>query len=215
MFSGIVRGVGRLSRSVDVAADRQLTIDYAGVALGRLEPGASVAVNGVCLTATACHPDSFDADVSAATLAVTALGGLAAGSPVNLEPSLCLGDAMDGHWVTGHVDGVGRVVANRQAGRSTVLSVELPEELRRYVARKGSIAVDGVSLTVNAVAGARFEVNIIPHTFAQTLISTYRPGTAVNIEVDIIARYIERLVEGERGALGLDTLEAYGYLSDN
>jgi riboflavin synthase len=215
MFSGIVRGVGRVSRSVDVAGDRQLTIDHAGIALGPLEPGASVAVNGVCLTATACRPDGFDADVSAATLAVTTLGGFAAGSLVNLEPALRLGDSMDGHWVTGHVDGTGRIAGLRQAGQSTVLSIELPAELRRYVARKGSIAVDGVSLTVNAAAGSRFEVNVIPHTFMKTLISTYRRDTAVNIEVDIVARYIERLVQGERNTLGLETLEAYGYLSEN
>lgn len=215
MFSGIVRGVGRIGRAIDAGADRKLTIDRTGVGLGRLEPGRSVAVNGVCLTVTACDAERFDADVSAATLAVTTLGGLAEGSPVNLEPSLALGDSMDGHWVTGHVDCAGRVVGLRQSGQSTVLTIELPRELGRYVATKGSIAVDGVSLTVNAVTGARFEVNVIPHTFAQTLISTYRRGTAVNIEVDVVARYLEKLVQGNRGKLGLDTLEAYGYIGDN
>ena len=124
---------------------------------------------------------------------MTTLGALEVGSPVNLEPSLRVGDPMDGHYVTGHIDGVGRVVEIGPAARSTFLAIELPGTLSRYVARKGSIAVDGVSLTVNAVSGRTFEVNIVPHTREATVISGYAPDTPVNIEVDIVARYVERL----------------------
>src|SRR5690606_7050945 len=163
---------------------------------GALEIGASIAVNGACLTAIELGADRFAADVSAATLAVTTLGRLEAGARVNLEPSLKLGDPLDGHLVLGHVDGVGRVTAVRSDGRSRVIEIEVPPGLERYVARKGSIAVDGVSLTVNAVDGRRFEVNVVPHTAAVTIIGEYAPGTAVNIEADLLARYVARLQEG-------------------
>lgn len=197
MFSGIVKCVGRVLERTDMGADARLAIAYETGELGALAPGSSIAVNGACLTATACGPGRFEADVSKATLAVTTLGALAVGSPVNLEPSLKVGDPMDGHYVTGHIDGVGRVVEIGPAARSTFLAIELPEALRRYVARKGSIAVDGVSLTVNAVSGRRFEVNIVPHTREATVISGYAPDTPVNIEVDIVARYVERLAGRE------------------
>ncbi|HEY8518672.1 MAG TPA: riboflavin synthase [Gammaproteobacteria bacterium] len=195
MFSGIVKGVGKVLEAHAAGSDRRLVIGTAGVPLGPLEPGASVAVNGVCLTATECAPDRFAADVSAATAAVTTLGALGAGAAVNLEPSLRVGDPLDGHLVLGHVDGVGRVAAVRRAGASLALEIELPPGLEPFVAVKGSIAVDGVSLTVNAVDGRRFAVNVIPHTAAVTVIGTYTHGTAVNIEVDLIARYLARLRE--------------------
>ena len=193
VFSGIVKGVGRIVEENRVGSDRRIVVAFAPGLLDRFELGASVAVNGACLTATECAADRFAADVSAETLAVTTLGTLAVGARVNLESPLKLGETLDGHLVTGHIDGVGRVVALTPDGRSTRLSVELPAELARYVARKGSVAVDGVSLTVNAVAGNRFEVNIIPHTQAVTIIGEYGVGRAVNIEVDLIARYVERL----------------------
>ena len=196
MFSGIVKGVGLVVERTDFGADRRLVIGTAGVSLGALEIGASIAVNGACLTAIELGADRFAADVSAATLAVTTLGRLEAGARVNLEPSLKLGDPLDGHLVLGHVDGVGRVTAVRSDGRSRVIEIEVPEGLERYVARKGSIAVDGVSLTVNAVDGRRFEVNVVPHTAAVTIIGEYAPGTAVNIEADLLARYVARLQEG-------------------
>lgn len=196
MFSGIVKGVGLVVERTDFGADRRLVIGTAGVSLGALEIGASIAVNGACLTAIELGADRFAADVSAATLAVTTLGQLEAGARVNLEPSLKLGDPLDGHLVLGHVDGVGRVTAVRSDGRSRVIEIEVPEGLERYVARKGSIAVDGVSLTVNAVDGRRFEVNVVPHTAAVTIIGEYAPGTAVNIEADLLARYVARLQEG-------------------
>jgi riboflavin synthase len=216
VFSGLVRGVGRILERVDAGGDRRLTIGIAQVRMPRPEPGASVAVNGVCLTAVDCGVDRFETDVSAETLAVTTLGDLTAGTGVNLEPALKVGDPLDGHWVTGHVDGVGRIVTIEPAGGSLRLVVEAPAELGRYVARKGSIAVDGVSLTVNAVDDARFEVNVIPHTREMTVIGGYAPGHAVNIEVDIIARYLERLGR-DSGAVGLDRekLRRHGYASDD
>jgi riboflavin synthase len=170
----------------------------------------------VCLTAVAATAQAFTADVSAATLAVTTLGRLAAGARVNLEPPLRAGDPLDGHIVTGHVDGVGEVVALEPAGGSTRLVIEVPAALARYIAAKGSVAVDGVSLTVNAVQGAQFEVNIIPHTQIATVIGEYRRGTAVNIEVDMVARYLERLVQSETGTdIDLAFLRKHGYARDH
>lgn len=197
MFSGIVKGTGRILGETDLGADRRLEIEFDPARIAQPATGASIAVNGTCLTATRSGPDRFEADVSAETLAATTLGRLGAGRRVNLEPSLRLGDPMDGHWVSGHVDGVGHVVGLRDSGRSLTLEIELPAALGRYIARKGSVAVDGVSLTVNAVAGARFEVNVVPHTREVTVIADYRFGTQVNLEVDIVARYLERLM-GER-----------------
>ena len=193
MFSGIVRGVGRVLESADLGGDRRLTIDTGGGALPPLETGCSIAVNGVCLTAVECGEERFAADVSLETLSATTLGELSGGDPVNLESALRLNDTVDGHLVTGHVDGIGRVVAVEPAARSTGVRIALDGALTRYIARKGSVAVDGVSLTVNAVQAGAFEVNIIPHTIAVTVISEYRRGRAVNIEVDIVARYLERL----------------------
>ena len=212
MFSGIVKGVGHIADAVELGADRRWIVDAAGVPLGPIAIGGSVAVNGCCLTATSVTGSRFTVDLSAETLAVTTFGRLTAGARVNLETPLRLADPLDGHLVQGHVDGVGAVVKLESAGRSTLLGIELPEALARYVAQKGSIAIDGVSLTVNAVSGNRFEVNVIPHTQAVTLIGGYRLGDAVNIEVDMIARYLERLGrrEDERG-LGMELLKKHGY----
>lgn len=193
VFSGIVTGVGRIAELSDSGGDLRLAVDYAGVALEPPRIGASVAVNGVCLTATASAPDRFEADVSSETLSATNFAAYSVGSRVNLEGPLRLGDPLDGHLVTGHVDGVGRVSDVQDSARSRVLKIELPAALARYVARKGSVTVDGVSLTVNAVAERHFEVNIVPHTLDMTIIPDYRPGTTVNIEIDILARYVERL----------------------
>ena len=194
MFSGIVRGVGRVLEIADTGGDRRVVIDYSGVEMAGPETGASIAVNGVCLTAAAVAEDRFEADVSAETLAVTAFGDYSAGALVNLEPSLRVGDTVDGHLVSGHVDGVGRVAALTTTARSTTVTIELPPGLERFVAQKGSIAVDGVSLTVNRVEGAQFEVNVIPHTRERTILAGYRVGTRVNIEVDMLARYVERVL---------------------
>jgi riboflavin synthase len=215
VFSGIVRGVGRIAEQVDAGGDRRLVIDYAGVPMRPPAIGASVAVNGVCLTATSSTAERFAVDVSGETLAVTAFRDYGVGTRVNLEPALALGDPVDGHLVSGHVDGVGRVTALGRAARSVTLTIELPAELARYVARKGSIAVDGASLTVNAVAGNAFDVNIVPHTLGMTIIPEYRQGTAVNIEIDIVARYVERLITAAPDGKAIDRefLESHGYAS--
>jgi riboflavin synthase len=212
VFSGIVRGVGRIVGATGSGNDRRIVVGFEPGVLDRLPIGASIAVNGACLTAVESAADRFAADVSAETLAVTTLGELAVGARVNLEPPLKLGDTLDGHLVTGHVDGIGRVVTTSPEGRSVRLTVEVPAELARYVARKGSVAIDGVSLTVNGVAGNRFEVNVIPHTQAVTIIGEYAPGRAVNIEVDLIARYLERL-DGydDSRQMTLQFLKDHGY----
>jgi riboflavin synthase len=216
VFSGLVKGIGRIAARADHGEDRRFVVELGGSGLGPLAIGGSIAVNGACLTAVAVTPKSFSADVSAATLAVTTLGALDVGTRVNLEPPLKAGDPLDGHIVTGHVDGVGEVVAVEPAGRSTRLVVAVPAALSRYIAAKGSIAVDGVSLTVNAVEGAQFEVNIIPHTQSVTVIGEYARGTAVNIEVDMLARYLERLVRAEpQTGIDLATLRKHGYAREH
>ncbi len=212
MFSGIVQGVGSIVTQTMLGADQRLTIALGGAAIAPPAIGGSIAVNGACLTAIAVAEDRFSADVSVETLAVTTFGRLGPGARVNVELPVRAGDPLDGHLVTGHVDGVGHVLELRPAGRSLSLAIELPPALARYVAAKGSIAVDGVSLTVNAVRGTRFEVNVIPHTQHVTVIGEYRRGTAVNIEVDMIARYLERLFEpAERTGVALSFLETHGY----
>jgi len=194
MFSGLVKGSGRVAARTDRGGDARFVVELGTADAVALAVGGSIAVNGVCLTAIEVGPGRFAADVSGETLTVTTLGHLAAGARVNLEPPLKAGDPLDGHIVTGHVDGIGRVVAFEPAGRSRRLVVEVPPALARYLAQKGSVAVDGVSLTVNGVRGRQFEVNVIPHTLTVTTIGEYAPGTAVNIEVDMIARYVERLL---------------------
>ncbi|HEX5420219.1 MAG TPA: riboflavin synthase [Gammaproteobacteria bacterium] len=200
MFSGIVKGVGRILELRDLGGDRRAVISYAGVPLGRPAIGASIAVNGVCLTAVGVTDERFEADVSAETLAVTALGDYPPGANVNLEASLRLGDPLDGHLVSGHVDGVGRVIAIEPAARSAAIAIEAPAGLARFIAIKGSVAIDGVSLTVNRADGQRFEVNVVPHTREVTIIGGYRVGTAVNIEVDMLARYVERMLAALKAA---------------
>ncbi|NJD87306.1 MAG: riboflavin synthase [Betaproteobacteria bacterium] len=196
MFTGIVTAVGRIASARPHGDGLRLRIDAPGFGMDDVALGDSIALQGVCHTVVAKDAAGFDVDTSAATLAVTT--GLAEGREVNLEKSLTLADRLGGHLVSGHVDGVGTVTAFEDLGGSWRLEIEMPAELARYVARKGSIAVDGVSLTVNSVAGRRFEVNIIPHTRAVTTMRRLAAGAAVNLEVDMTARYLERLV-GERG----------------
>jgi riboflavin synthase len=192
MFSGIVAAVGRIASAAPQGDGLRLRIEAPGFGLDDVAIGDSIAIQGVCHTVVAKSADAFDVDTSRATLAVTT--GLEAGRPVNLEKSLRLSDRLGGHLVSGHVDGVGRVVARDDLGASIRVVFEAPGELARYIARKGSVAVDGVSLTVNAVAGARFEVNLIPHTQSVTTLGRLAPGTPVNLEVDMLARYAERLL---------------------
>ncbi len=191
MFAGIVGAVGRIASAEPHGDGLRLRIEAGGLGLDDVEVGDSIALAGICHTVVARGAVAFDVDTSRATLAVTA--GLAAGREVNLEKSLRLSDRIDGHLVSGHVDGVGTVTAFEDLGGSARLEIEAPADLARYIARKGSIAVDGVSLTVNAVSGARFEVNVIPHTRAVTTLGALAVGAPVNLEVDMIARYVERL----------------------
>ena len=217
MFTGIIKGVGRIVEQADVGGDRRLTIDVEDAGLPTLHEGDSVAVNGVCLTVVESGGQRFDADVSLATLTVTTFGELSVGARVNLEPALRLGEPLDGHLLTGHVDGIGHVTDIRRSGRSAVIQFKVPEDLAPYIARKGAVAIDGVSLTVNAAVQATFEVNIIPHTQEKTIMTRYDSGTAVNIEVDLIARYLERLMASRDTSTGvsLELLQKHGYTSQH
>ena len=198
MFTGIIQAVGQVAKIVDKGGDVELVIAAGGLVLDDVTVGDSIAVSGCCLTVTDKDRDSFCADVSRETLAVTTLASWRAGHRVNLEKALCAGQALGGHYVTGHVDGIGKVTSVEPDARSHRLEFEAPVELARYIAKKGSICVDGTSLTVNEVDGPRFSVNLIPHTLTATISSDYGPETLVNLEVDIIARYLERLVAGDR-----------------
>ncbi len=193
MFTGIVEAIGRLRSVERLGDDATLVIDAGALPLAGVAAGDSIAVNGVCLTATRIEATAFAADVSRETLSLTTLGGLAVGAPLNLETALRAGEPLGGHYVSGHVDGVARVVSRHDDARSVRVEFELPADLARYVARKGSICIDGVSLTVNEVRGRHFAVNLVPHTLAATIAAGYRAGTRVNCEVDMIARYLERL----------------------
>jgi len=194
MFTGIVQAIGKISAIEERGGDLRLRIDIDGLDLANLRLGDSVAVNGVCLTVIEFDDHSLVADVSSETLSATTFGGLEMTSPVNLERSLTLADSLGGHLVSGHVDGVGQVVSLAPDARSTRIGFDVDPSLSRYIARKGSITVDGTSLTVNDVSAHGFSVNIVPHTLERTIMGQYRQGCRVNIEVDLVARYIERLM---------------------
>jgi riboflavin synthase len=194
MFTGIVQGVGTV-RSIDGrGGDLTIVFDTGDVPFGGVTIGDSVAVSGACLTATRLEGSSFAADVSHETLSLTTIGDWRVGTRINIEKALLAGQALGGHYVTGHVDGVGEVVSRHDDARSVRVVFRLPHELARYVARKGSICIDGVSLTVNGVDSDTFDVNLIPHTLEVTTLGELAPGRRVNLEVDIIARYLERLL---------------------
>jgi riboflavin synthase len=195
MFTGIVEAQGRLVTVENVGGDRRLTIATDGAYLDGVQLGDSIAVNGVCLTAVALPPQGFVADVSVETLNATTAADWQLGMVVNLERALTATKPLGGHMMSGHVDGVGHLLEKHEDARSWRLTFEAPVALARYIARKGSIAIDGVSLTVNAVTDARFELNIVPHTWQNTTLGTLVVGAAVNLEVDLIARYLERLLE--------------------
>jgi riboflavin synthase len=193
MFTGIVQAMGAIVRVEPRGGDTRLVVDTGGLDATDVALGDSICVSGVCLTAVAIDATGIAADVSNETLSRTTLGMLKSGDCVNLEKSLRLSDRLGGHLVSGHVDGVGRVVAVESDARSQRWTFEVPPELSRYIAAKGSVCIDGVSLTVNEVASNRFGVNLIPHTIGATTFQHKRIGDAVNIEVDLIARYVERL----------------------
>jgi len=203
MFTGIIQAIGTIADMQAKGGDIALAINTAKLDLSDVALGDSIAVNGVCLTAIALTESGFTADVSRETLALTSLGSLSKGSEVNLEKALTLQTRLGGHLVSGHVDGLGEVKSRQNDGRSERFVITAPDDISRYIATKGSITIDGVSLTVNAVNGSDFEINIVPHTIQETIIEHYKVGTKVNLEVDIIARYLERLIQG--GAVTADS----------
>ena len=211
MFTGIIEAVGTITALEARGGDVRLAIDGGELDLSNAAIGDSIAVNGCCLTAVRLDGSVFAADVSRESLGLTTLGSLQRGSRVNLERALTLSKPLGGHLVTGHVDGIGTVESRADDGRSVRFRLRAPDGLARYLARKGSICVDGVSLTVNEVDGAAFGVNIVPHTLEATVFGGYREGAKVNLEVDIVARYLERLV-GEAGGLTRARLEEYGFV---
>lgn len=220
MFTGIIQAVGEIGSTEQRGGDIRLRVSTGRLPLDDVEVGDSIAVNGVCLTAVALDADGFSADVSRETLSLTSLGLLSVGSRCNLEKALTLASHLGGHLVSGHVDGLGRVVERHDDARSVRFTLEAPADLARYIANKGSITVDGTSLTVNAVHGNRFELNIVPHTLQATIMGDYAAGRRVNLEVDLVARYLERLLLGEHAAdpeargVDLALLERTGFLKD-
>jgi riboflavin synthase len=194
MFTGIILAKGRVTSLAERGGDLELGVDAAGLDVARMAIGDSVCVQGVCLTVTRKQDTGFFADVSRETMAKTTLGTLKVGSNVNLEPSLRAGDPLGGHLVSGHVDAVGYLRRVDQDARSWRLEFELPSSLTRFVAAKGSICLNGVSLTVNKADGLTFDVNIIPHTNTVTTLGELRVGDEVNVEIDVIARYLEKLM---------------------
>ena len=200
MFTGIIQSVGKIVDKTAQGGDVRLGIDAGKLELGSSELGDSIAVNGVCLTVVEKQANKFWADVSRETLNLTMMGKIAMGDSVNLEKALTLSTSLGGHLVSGHVDGVGEIVSREDSGRAIKFIVRAPNSLARYIAHKGSVCVDGISLTVNAVKGAEFELTIVPHTLSETIMNDYSAGTQVNLEVDLIARYLERLLLGDKAA---------------
>jgi len=220
MFTGIIQAIGTLRGREPRGGDVRLQVNTGALTLSGVALGDSIATNGVCLTVVGLPGDGFIADVSNESLALTTLGTLRHGSRLNLETALTLNTPLGGHLVSGHVDGIGRVLERRVDARSIRFTIEAPTELARYIAHKGSICVDGASLTVNMVDGSRLQLNIVPHTLGQTIMGDYQVGTQVNLEVDLVARYLERLLLGARaaepaaapGELTLELLARSGFL---
>ena len=219
MFTGIIQAVGEVAAMEPSGGDLRLRIQTGKLDLGDVALGDSISTNGVCLTVIELPGDGYWADVSVESLNFTTLGGLKPGSRVNLEKALTPASRLGGHIVSGHVDGVGEVVSRHEDARSIRFVLRAPDDLAKYIAHKGSITVDGTSLTVNAVNGAEFDLNIIPQTMAETVFGEYQPGSRVNLEVDVIARYLERLVQGDdaakagAGSLSMQTLAENGFLT--
>ncbi|MFT5710297.1 MAG: riboflavin synthase [Halioglobus sp.] len=219
MFTGIIQAVGEVAAMQNRGGDLRLRVNTGKLSLDDVSLGDSICTNGVCLTVIELPGDGYWADVSVETLNFTTLGKLESGSRLNLEKALTATDRLGGHIVSGHVDGVGEVVSLEEDARSIRFVMRAPDALAKYIAHKGSICIDGTSLTVNTVSGAEFEINIIPQTMAETVFGQYRPGSKVNLEVDVIARYLERLMLGDNAAsssvnagLSMSTLAESGYL---
>lgn len=200
MFTGIIQSVGRIESIEDKGGDARIWIETGQLDMSDVQLGDSIAMNGVCLTAIELRDNAYCADVSGETLSLTSLKQLTVGSRVNLEKALTLQTRLGGHLVSGHVDGLGKVLERYDDARSVRFVIESPASLARYIAMKGSITVDGVSLTVNRVDGCAFELNIVPHTLKETIMGEYQQGSEVNLEVDLLARYLERLLLGDEAA---------------
>ncbi len=198
MFTGIIESIGKISKIETQSGDAKITINVGQLDMSDVALGDSIACNGVCLTAIEFDSQSYTADVSGETLRLTTIGDLAIGSPVNLEKALTPTTRLGGHLVSGHVDGVGEIISIKEDSRSVQYKIKAPVELAHYIAKKGSICVDGVSLTVNEISDNIFELNLVPHTLSETTASDYQPGTKVNLEVDLLARYLERLLTGQK-----------------
>lgn len=217
MFTGIIESVGAVRRLEPVGGDLRITIDCGSLDMSDVQLGDSIAVNGVCLTVIEFDDSSFSVDVSNETISLTSLKGLKPGSAVNLEKALLPTTRLGGHLVSGHVDGLGTVLNKSEDARSIRFEIEVPAELKKYVAAKGSICIDGTSLTVNTVEGCVIGLNIVPHTQERTIIQHYEKGTRVNLEVDLIARYLESLLlnldESDKGKVDMDLLTRAGFVN--
>lgn len=220
MFTGIIEAVGTIAGIEEQSGDMRLYVRTGSMDLSDVKLGDSIATNGVCLTAVELPGDGFVADVSCETLAHTRFHTLTVGEEVNLEKALMPTSRLGGHIVTGHVDGLGEIVERKEDARSIRFSVKAPANIQRYLAAKGSVTVDGISLTVNAIDGDKFELNIVPHTAQETIMTDYVPGRMVHLEVDIIARYLERLIghdqvkdnnEESGQGLTMETLISHGF----
>ena len=211
MFTGIIEATGKIEAIESRRGDKRFTIDTGKLDISDVAIGDSIACNGVCLTVIELKEKAYVADVSAETLKLTTLADINIKSPVNLEKALTPTTRLGGHLVSGHVDGQGKIVSIETSARSTVYKIEAPEDLARYIAKKGSITVDGISLTVNEVEGAIFDLNLVPHTLQETIASDYKVGDKVNLEVDIIARYLERLLLGQSTADDKNTQKPIDY----
>ena len=214
MFTGIIEALGKIESIEDKGGDARFWINTGKLDMTDVKLGDSIAMNGVCLTAIELKDNAYCADVSGETLSKTSLSNLKEGSQVNLEKALTPTTRLGGHLVSGHVDGLGQIIERSDDARSVKFIIEAPRELARYIAMKGSITVDGVSLTVNQINGAQFELNIVPHTLEETIMSDYQAGRLVNLEVDLIARYLERLVLGDKAA-DPDTTITESFLAEN
>src|SRR5690606_27465512 len=215
MFTGIIEAIGEVVALQPKNGDLRLRIKTHGLDLSDVRLGDSIATNGVCLTVVELPGDGYWADVSRETLETTSLPDWKQGQRVNLEKALTPQTRLGGHIVSGHVDGVGEVVSRTSDARSERFRLRAPKTLAKYIAHKGSITVDGISLTVNKVEGAEFELNIVPHTLAHTIMGQYQTGTSVNLEVDVLARYLERLMLGEQAAEAADAGITLEFLAKN
>lgn len=215
MFTGIIEAIGSIRSLTPQGGDVRVRVATGKLDLTDVKLGDSIAVNGVCLTVVELPGDGFCADVSRETLARSAFVNLKNGSHVNLEKALLPTTRLGGHLVSGHVDGVGEVMSRQDNARAVQLWIRAPKELARYIAMKGSITVDGTSLTVNGVNGSEFELTIVPHTLEETIMAAYQAGSLVNLEIDLIARYLERLLQGEHAAEPTSTAITADFLAEH